>query len=123
MRSTANDPDVVIITGNGIGPIVTFNSGEGSGSVLQAVTVQFGHATGDGGGILVDGSSPAITNCRVKNCQADGRGGGIASVNGSDPTLTGVGVHESTSPNDRDLERRRAGGGPAGTTSTPTPSS
>ncbi len=100
VRSTANDPDVVIITGNGIGPIVTFNSGEGSTSVLQAVTVQFGHATGDGGGILIDASSPAITNCRVKNCQADGRGGGVAAVNGSDPTLTDVFVHESTSPNE-----------------------
>jgi hypothetical protein len=100
VRSTTLDPDDVIITGNNVGPIVTFNSGEGSGSVLQAVTVQFGHAVVDGGGILIDGSSPTITNCGVKNCQADGKGGGVAVVNGSEPTFTDVFVHESTSPNE-----------------------
>jgi hypothetical protein len=100
VRSTTNDPDSVIITGNNVGPIVTFNSGEGSSSILETVTLQSANATGDGGGILVDASAPTITNCRIRNNFAGGRGGGMAVVNFGGATITLTSFNECVSPSE-----------------------
>ncbi len=60
---------------------VHFHSGEGSGSILQGVTITGGSAPGNepGGGILCDGASPRIVDCVLRGNRAR-RGGGIGLV-------------------------------------------
>lgn len=82
---SASGPKVTIIDGGKIDSVVTFNSGETTASVLRGFTIQNGDATntiGEGGGISVEGSSPAIVgNIIVKNvaCEGDGIGVGFGS--------------------------------------------
>jgi nitrous oxidase accessory protein NosD len=73
-------PEVTIIDGNFAGPVVTFTSGEGRGSVLRGFTLQRGDATGqvlEGGGVRIDGSSPTIEANIITNNRACDSGGGI----------------------------------------------
>jgi len=88
-----------VIDGNQQGSTVTFNSGEGAGSILEGFTIYNGSGTligptnRYGGGILVDtGSSPLIQhNIITNNRNLTGtkvHGGGIAVRNGSQPTIT-----------------------------------
>lgn len=65
-----------ILAGTGTGPVVRFVSGEGRGSVLDAVTVTGGVAL-DGGGILVRDASPTILRSVVDGNRAVSRGSGI----------------------------------------------
>ncbi len=64
-----------IIDGNESGSVVTFSSGEGTGSVLDGFTITNGFAH-KGGGICCDSSSTTITNCTISYNSA-GDGGGI----------------------------------------------
>jgi parallel beta helix pectate lyase-like protein len=79
---SASGSKVTIIDGGHNGPVVTFNSGEGSKSVLGGFTLQNGASTFnsqyDGGGIYVSGASPTITNNLIQNNTACNAGGGIA---------------------------------------------
>lgn len=61
-----------VIDGLGIGPVVTFESGEGKRSVLDGFTITHGR-----GGIDCRRSSPTIKNNIIKENQAKGGGGGI----------------------------------------------
>jgi len=55
----------------------TFNSGEGTGSILTRVTIRNAGVTGgDGGGIIIQDASPTVTDCIIEGCNA-GNGGGI----------------------------------------------
>ncbi len=63
-------------TGADIGPLVTFNSGEGRDSVLSGLTVANG-AADHGAGVFIGGSSPTISKCVITNCTAMNCGGGI----------------------------------------------
>lgn len=67
------------LNGGGIGPVVTFATGEGYASVLTGFQITNGAAT-FGGGILIVNASPTIRNCLVTNNTATGyaysRGGG-----------------------------------------------
>jgi hypothetical protein len=62
-----------------------FQSGEGLGSVLQAVTIHGGKASEIGGqdwggGILcANGSSPTIRRCVIEDCSSGDCGGGVAA--------------------------------------------
>jgi len=92
------DPDnpavvaATIIDGNQAGSVVTFSSGEGSGSVLSGVTIQNGSAKYGvvvyGGGIYCHSSSPIITKCTITGNSAYSGGGGIFSDASSSPTIT-----------------------------------
>src|SRR5262245_49218026 len=67
-----------IIDGGNANPVVIFTSGAGRGAVLNGFTLQNGRG-GEGGGVMVQGSSPTITNNVIKNNQAcDGGGIGIS---------------------------------------------
>lgn len=66
-----------------------FHSGEGVGSVLQGVTIKNGYlvGSGDGGGVLCEGSaSPAISNC-VFSWNSAESSGGLACLDQASPTL------------------------------------
>ncbi|KQC08707.1 MAG: hypothetical protein APR54_00425 [Candidatus Cloacimonas sp. SDB] len=72
--------DSTIIDGSGLGPVVTFNSGEDSTAVLNGFTLQNGLAA-NGGGIYCEATSPVLSNLKVKENEASSRGGGIYCLN------------------------------------------
>jgi parallel beta-helix repeat protein len=102
-----------IIDGNGKGSVVSFKSGEGSGSVLRGFTITNGTGTraegsAYGGGIYCPGSSPSIKDCTISGNSAD-IGGGIycksstvfitsCTINNNTVTGSGGGIYclEST---------------------------
>jgi hypothetical protein len=65
-----------VVRGTGTGPVVTFASGEGLGSVLDGFTITVGLAP-RGGGIFVDDSSPFIVHNKVFDNRAGGSGSGM----------------------------------------------
>jgi parallel beta-helix repeat protein len=82
---SVNGPESTVIDGNASGSVVTFNSGEGTNSVLSGFTICNGE-TDDGGGIYCEVSSPTITNCTISGNSALW-GGGIYCWQSS-PTIT-----------------------------------
>jgi hypothetical protein len=68
-----------------------FEGGEGRECHVHGVTIRRGSAwNADGSGILImNGSSPTISECAIVDCAAtgwiDGNGGGVAIFDGSDP--------------------------------------
>lgn len=93
---SVNGMDSTTIDGGASGSTVTFNSGEGPGSVLTGFTITNGSGTGSGntygGGIYCNNSSsPAITNCTIVDNTAR-YGGGIFCDNSSSPTITGCDI-------------------------------
>lgn len=86
---SANGAAGTIIDGNASGSVVTFNSGEGSGSILDGFTIRngSGDSEGWGGGIKCNASSPTITNCMITGNSANS-GAGVGCNNSSSPTIT-----------------------------------
>ncbi len=96
LTSASGDPTAVTIDAGASNQVFNLHTGEqGSfdaslnplGASLVALTITNGSATGDGGGLLLDGASPLISNCTITNSQASGNGGGIACINGAAPTI------------------------------------
>jgi hypothetical protein len=58
---------------------------------LDGFVIEYGNATGTGGGggILINGSSPLIQRCHIESCQAGQTdiGGGVYSSNGGSPDI------------------------------------
>jgi len=86
------------IDGGASGSVVSFESGEGSGSVLEGFTITNGSGTINpfgyvsGGGIYCYQSSPAILNNIIRDNALSGasaRGGGIFRGRDSDPLVAG----------------------------------
>ena len=102
-----------IIDCQGQGRAFIFQSGEGSGTVVDGFTIINGYHPDYGGAIECDGSSPTISNCVITNCSSyDGGaidcynaspiivyctimnnhalndGGAIECYDGSNPTIT-----------------------------------
>lgn len=74
-------PEATIIDGGNLGAVVTFESGEGPGSVISGFTLQHG-SDSFGGGIKMLGSSPTIVgNTFLDNAQ--GGGGFGAAIGGN----------------------------------------
>ncbi|MEW6606757.1 MAG: right-handed parallel beta-helix repeat-containing protein [bacterium] len=84
---SVNGTTSTIIDGNDSGSVVTFNSGEGTKSVLSGFTIQNGSATFGGGIYCKAYSSPTITNCTISGNSAI-CGGGICCKAYSSPTIT-----------------------------------
>ena len=89
---------VTIVDGGGAGPVASFKSGEGSGSVLNGLTLRNGSPSNtfpffnEGGGVAILNSSPTITgNVITGNHAICGIGmevkGGSAIIRGN--TITG----------------------------------
>ena len=78
--ASASGPAKTTINGKGVGPVVTFSSGETPASTLSGFTITGGvnDNLGDGGGILVHDSSPTISGNTITGNSACSGGGGIA---------------------------------------------
>jgi parallel beta-helix repeat protein len=82
--------------------VVTFDSSEGADSILDGFIIRDGAGTSIngtiyGGGILIDGSSPSITNCTVTNNTASsGDGGGMYIFNSSSPIINDCLIFSNT---------------------------
>ncbi len=85
LRSTGG-PDTTIIDGAAGGSVITCNSGEGPGTVIEGFTVTNGSAH-NGGGIYIYYSSPTLRNCAFTRNYSAQAGGGVFNGGGS-PTLT-----------------------------------
>jgi hypothetical protein len=80
------DPDVIantIIDGAVNGPVVTFTGDEGDDCLLTGFTITNGFNFGDGGGIAGNHTHCNIARCKVMLNTSQGRGGGIADVDGA----------------------------------------
>ncbi|MCP4712312.1 MAG: hypothetical protein GY869_27135, partial [Planctomycetes bacterium] len=75
-----------IIDGSQAGSVITFQNGEGPGSVLDGFGIVNGSAL-NGGGILCNGASPVLRcNYITNNITLSGDGGGIYCIN-ANPTI------------------------------------
>lgn len=80
-----------ILDGEGSGPIVRFELGEGEATLLEGFILRNGYASA-GGGIYSVGSRPTLRRLEVRQCQAVLAGGGIyldGSATLSDVILVG----------------------------------
>jgi hypothetical protein len=83
IRSQSRDPEDCVIDCEMETRGISFVDGEGPGSVLEGVTIYRGFAsdthgqTGDGGGILCDGTSPRVIRCILSENRAATWGGGV----------------------------------------------
>ncbi|MHC4624936.1 MAG: right-handed parallel beta-helix repeat-containing protein [Planctomycetota bacterium] len=76
------DPNIVagtVIDANGLGSVVTFNSGEGADSVLEGLTITNGHAFSGGGIDLFGSARPTVSYCAITDNVAEEAGGGVYS--------------------------------------------
>ena len=76
-----------------------FHSHEDSLAILQDFTIYRGYAV-DGGGILLDGSSPRLENIGMDACHATDEGGGLCATDSCNSVLSGVWVTSCVSDND-----------------------
>lgn len=100
MVESKEGPALTIIDGNQEGSVVTFQSGEGSSSILEGFTITNGAGGGSypdftGGGIACIGSSPTIQYNRIVGNSAI-RGGGISCTSFSVPLIKGNVISENT---------------------------
>ncbi|NIP27147.1 MAG: hypothetical protein GWN67_28345 [Phycisphaerae bacterium] len=76
------------------GRVVTFENGEGAGSVLTGFTITGGYADGSstpdymGGGIYCYNASPTINRCIIIDNKAGIYGGGMCNYSAACPTVT-----------------------------------
>ncbi len=89
--------DETIINGGHNSNTVTINDGENSSAELTGFTITNGAAPGSGGGILIYGSSPTISYCKIMNNEAVNYGGGIACIQNANPLLHHLEVSNNTS--------------------------
>ncbi len=82
---SAEGAEQTMLSGGGVGPVVTFCSGEGPQTVLRGFTVTDGEAT-EGAGLLVQHSSPTLVDLIIRGNSAIDHGGGIA-IEFGEPTL------------------------------------
>jgi predicted outer membrane repeat protein len=72
--------EATVIDGNDLGSVVTFDEGE---SILEGFTIAYGNASEYGGGICVDGASPTIRNCIIRDNYSEYSGGGMYNYGNS----------------------------------------
>lgn len=90
VRSDAG-ASVTSINAQGLGPVVRFATGEAAASVLEGLTLtggagEFRGQIRVGGAVYVDGASPTIIGCEIRNNTAD-FGGAIAVLAGAAPLV------------------------------------
>lgn len=109
-----NGPNVTIIDGQKLAPVVSFINGETSDSKIIGFTLQNGHDGGNpslGGGVAIIMSSPSVIGNIIKNNTAC-RGGGIQIFVGGTPTPFRPIIEENTISHNG--VRCSGGGGSAG---------
>lgn len=95
-----NGPAVTIIDATGLTTGVLFaNSSIGRETLFEGFSVQNGNAPFYGGGILIQNSSPTISNTIVTNNSADSNGGGIgiwAQSGPANPLIENSSINSNT---------------------------
>ena len=77
-----NGASAVTIDCQSLGRGFILQNDEGSGAIIDGITIINGYTTSGGGGIYADtGSTPMILNCIIEDCHSDLAGGGIYLVN------------------------------------------
>ncbi|NQV30746.1 MAG: PKD domain-containing protein [Candidatus Marinimicrobia bacterium] len=76
-----------IIDGGHNSNTVTINDGEGLSTKLTGFTITNGFSPSSGGGILIYGSSPTISYCKIVGNEAVNFGGGFACLQNASPDL------------------------------------
>ncbi len=94
MRSE-NGAGYTTINGGGIRPVVSFNSGEDEGAVLQGFSIVNGSNTMGGGIFCENYSSPTIMDCSIRSNSAY-MGGGIFCNYFSNPTIKRCDIKNNT---------------------------
>ena len=103
--TSSQGPGVTTINAGMTGPVVTFESGEGIGSVINGFTITRGFSldetnadeSSQSGGISILDSSPTISNNIITdNFGGHALGGGIGVTNGS-PVIVGNTISKNTS--------------------------
>ncbi|MBN2377792.1 MAG: right-handed parallel beta-helix repeat-containing protein [Sedimentisphaerales bacterium] len=99
-----SEPNDTIIDGTLMGTVIAV-SGAGPTTLIQGLTIRNGSGTLVeeepnpptiiGGAILLNGSSPQISNCIIEGSSAD-MGGGLAGMNNSDPSIDGCSFRNNT---------------------------
>jgi len=104
----SQDTDIInntILDGNGLGRVVTIESGESRSAQLNGFTIQHGMITRSsehpgvryGAGIYISESSPRITNCSIINNTIlnGGSGAGIGIQYNSSPFFSNLSIHSN----------------------------
>jgi len=84
------DRDIVsktIIDGDGQSPVVSFRGNEKRKAKITGFTITGGQSANDGGGILIENSSPTISGNLILDNHTKGRGGGIYIYSWSSPLI------------------------------------
>jgi len=102
--SDTSDIINTIIDGNNLPNVVTFNNLEGNDSKLIGFTIQNGHCpepntTLNGAGILINGASPEIKHCIIKNNNTFFYGGGVCLWNSTNTKLSSLKIYNNHSSN------------------------
>lgn len=72
-----------ILDGTALGvPVITVDSGEGAGTIIEGFTITNGSAA-NGGGMYISASSPTVTSCIIDGNTATDDGGGVYNSGGS----------------------------------------
>jgi PKD repeat protein len=74
---------------------ITINQKETTRTVISGFIIEKGTAS-YGGGLLIDGSSPLIENCMIRDNSAYLMGGGVYVTNGAAPVFENVKIIENT---------------------------
>ncbi len=88
-------PLVTIIDGMAGAPVVNFTNGESPAALLQGFTVRNGWSSYEGGGFMLNQSSPTLSQLIVEDNYADYEGGGF-EMRESSPILDWVIVRDNT---------------------------
>jgi len=75
---------------------ITINQNESTQTVISGFIIENGRAS-HGGGILIDGASPLIENCIIRDNIAFVLGGGIYITNGAAPVLENIQIIDNQS--------------------------
>jgi len=74
--------------------VITINQNESTQTVISGFIIEKGRAS-SGGGIFIDGASPLIENCIIRDNYALIMGGGIYVTNGGAPVIENVKIIEN----------------------------
>ena len=92
------DQDTTILDGNGVGPVVSISSGEGSDSLLTQLTVT-GGVSSAGAGVYILNASPVLRYLTVSGNSFSGNAGATGAgvyVSGGDPLIDTVEVRDNS---------------------------
>ena len=84
-----------VIDAVGLGPVVTFASGETGSATLQGLTLTGGSAE-NGGGVWIEGASPTLIDVVITGNVASANGGGVAIAGASSPAFEEVVIQDNS---------------------------